>query len=461
MSAVDRAWLEMDRPGNPMVVNAIIEFDGPLDPEALRREMLARILRYPRFRERVDDHYSPPRWVEDSGFNPDYHVHLMSATRARANGGLHAAIEAQINQPLDRMLPLWRLFVFPRRDRGATVLFRAHHAMADGIALVQMLISCTDAEMAAHPHRHAARRGEGRRGPLAALIGRLERYNSAATKLGDFLREDLRHPSWIPAQLREARAMLATVNQVLRLPDRHPPALRQPLSGHRGIAWTTGIPFAPIHALAQAEDVSVNDVFLAAVAGAFARYLKAHGSAIEPGQPLRVSVPVNLRPRGFGTLGNCFGLVLVDLPLDAADGHERLVLVAQRMDQLKRTHAARTLLIALAAAGHLPVTLEKRLVSLVAAKSVAVVSNLRGPAEPMQVAGARIRDLIFWPPQAGGIGIGLSLFSYDERLSVGITADRALVAYPDRLIEAFEDEIAAMLAAGRAGATDSAAATGA
>lgn len=453
MTPVDRAWLEMDSPRNPMVVNAIIEFDGPVDAEALRSAMLERMLRYPRFRQRVENHRTSPRWVDDSGFNPDYHVHVIPLQRSRPDADIRAAIEAQVNKPLDRALPLWRLFVYARHDHGATVLFRAHHAMADGVALVQMLMQCTDEELAAHPHRSLAHGVHApRRGPFGGLIDRLESLNVAATRVADFLRDDLQHPQWIPGQLREVRRMLATVGHVLRLPEDNPPALRKPLSGHRSVAWTTGIPFEPMHELAQAEGVSVNDVFLAAVAGAFTRYLVEHGASVKPADPLRVSVPVNLRPRGFGTLGNCFGLVLVDLPLGHADWRERLALVTQRMDELKRTHAARTLLIALAAAGRLPVVLEKGLVNRVAAKSVAVVSNLRGPEAPMTFAGSRMRELIFWPPQAGGIGIGVSLFSYDGRLSIGVTADRALIAYPERLIEAFEDEVKAMLAPGKAAA---------
>ena len=445
MSAVDRAWLEMDSPGNPMVVNALIDFAPPLDPEALRAELLVRLLRYPRFRQRADDAHAPPRWVEDGELLADYHAHIEPPERWRPDGDLAAAVARQVCQPLDRALPLWRLFFYPRADGGLTVLVRVHHAIADGIALVQMLMALTDSGQHAASKEPALLLEHGRHGPLAGLITRLDALNQAAERIIDFGREDLRHPGRIPAQLRELRGLLASASQVLRPPQDNPPALRRPLSGHRALAWTSAIALAPVRRRARIEGVKVNDLFLAAVTAAFARYLAEQGVPVPVRQNLRVSVPVNLRPPKTGDLGNCFGLVLVDLPLGQGDRRKRLALVAERMAELKHSPTARSVLLALAAAGHLPVPLEKRLVGGVAGKSVAVVSNLRGPERPLRIAGVTLRELVFWPPQAGGIGVGVSLFSYRRRVSVGISADRALLADPARWLELFQEELQALL----------------
>lgn len=445
MSAVDRAWLEMDSPGNPMVVNALIDFAPPLQPQALRDELLARLRRYPRFRQRADDRHAPPRWVEDGEWLADYHAHIEPPGRWQPDGDLAAAVAQQVCQPLDRALPLWRLFLYPRADGGLTVLVRVHHAIADGIALVRMLMALTDSGQRAAAREPAVQREHGHHGPLAGLIARLDALNRAAERIIDFGREDLRHPGRIPAQWRELRGLLASAGRVLLLPQDNPEALRQPLSGQRALAWTSAIALAPVRRRARIEGVKVNDLFLAAVTAAFARYLAEQGVVIGARQNLRVSVPVNLRPPKGGDLGNCFGLVLVDLPLGQADRRKRLALVAERMAELKHSPTARSVLLALAAAGHLPVPLEKRLVGGVAGKSVAVVSNLRGPERPLCIGGVRLRELVFWPPQAGGIGIGVSLFSYCRRVSVGISADRALLAQPARWLELFQEELQALL----------------
>jgi len=52
-----------------------------------------------------------------------------------------------------------------------------------------------------------------------------------------------------------------------------------------------------------------------------------------------------------------------------------------------------------------------------------------------------MRNLVFWPPQSGGIGLGLSFFSYASRLSFGISADLALLPNPRGLLEAFRSEL--------------------
>ncbi|HVT37270.1 MAG TPA: WS/DGAT domain-containing protein, partial [Nevskiaceae bacterium] len=449
ISGVDRAWLEMDAPANPMVVNAVIEFEPPVNEYRLCAEMVERILRHPRFRQRAEMEPAPPRWVDDEAFNVEYHSQVIPPQQFPSDAMLRAAIEAQVSQPLDRTMPLWRLFVYARPDRSATVLFRAHHGLADGIALVQMLMQCLDGAPKKNGAAPAHEPRTRHHGPLGKLIDRLEWVNAMAERVGDFALADLRHPEWIPGQLREARDMATAVTHVLALPEDNPRELCRPLQARRSVAWAGDIPLAPVKRLAHATGAKVNDVFLAAVAGAFNRYLQVHGAALKQTQNLRVSVPVNLRPAGEQGLGNCFGLVLVDLPVGVRDWQQRLELVRQRMEQLKHSPTARVVLFSLAAAGHLPASFEKQLVRRVAAKSAAVVSNLRGPARAMALAGMRIRTLAFWPPAAETIGVGLSLFSFNRHITVGICADRGVVANAQSLLDALREELRAMSGATR------------
>src|SRR5581483_118014 len=144
-------------------------------------------------------------------------------------------------------------------------------------------------------------------------------------------------------------------------------------------------------------------------------------------------------------LGNHFGLVLLDLPVGEPDPAQRLRTVARRMNQLKESPQAHATMLGLAAASHLPVPFERRLVSRIGAKSVAVVSSLPGPKRHVRIAGARMRNLVFWPPQSGGIGLGLSFFSYAGQLSFGISADLALLPHPRGLLEAFRGELELLL----------------
>jgi diacylglycerol O-acyltransferase len=208
------------------------------------------------------------------------------------------------------------------------------------------------------------------------------------------------------------------------------------------VAWTDGIPFAPVRRLAHELDMRVNDIFMSLLAGAFGRLLPDVSD-------LRVSIPVNLRNGRGRDLGNQFGLVLLDLPIGVRDPLQRLHLISERMAFLKASLEAKVTLFGLAAAGHLPMPLEKRLVSLLGARSSAVVSNLPGPRRHVTLAGARMRNLVFWPPQAGGIGIGVSFFTYAGEFSIGVCADRNLLSSPSRLVAAMREELHLLCRHGR------------
>ncbi len=441
MSAVDRAWLEMDEPHNPMVVSAILELSGVEDIEQLSRRILEGLLRYPRFSQRADEHSSGLIWRDDGPVTVAYHLRIYHLNEDRPEHDLRHAVARELAAALDRSMPLWRMTFFVRHPGQVTVLFRAHHAVADGIALIKVLMSCTDDALApdvhaTHPRHH---------GPLGRLIDGLEAINRQLESVQQLIRADLRHPAQIVDQLRAGRAALAAAGRVLSLPDDNPVCFRRPLEGVRAVAWTRGIEFAPIKRYARRHAVKINDVFVSALAGAFTRYLHRTRPQDAPARNLRISVPVNLRSEDDGELGNRFGLVLLDLPLGIDDPVERLRIVAERARALKSSPEAKATLIGLGAAGHMPLALEKRLINFLADKAAAVVSNLPGPQEVLRFAGSQLSSVVFWPPQTGHIGIGVSLFSYAGRVSVGVSSDIALIPDPETLIEDFEAELAALL----------------
>ena len=444
LSAVDRAWLEMDEPSNPMVISAIFQLEGPVDAARLQKVMVERLLRYPRFRQRIERLPSAPEWVEEAQLDFSYHVAVKRMAPGAGDRELRKAISAEVSRELDHARPMWRLILFPCPSGKVTVLFRAHHALADGVALVTLLIDSTDSGFQRAPAVAAPEPPSASRpGPLGGLIGALEVVNDGLIKVLQMGRSR-RGRAQLMQKLQEGRDALAAVRSVLALPENNPASLRQTLSGRRGVAWTSDIELEPVRRQAKRLGVRVNDLMMAALSGAFARQLD--GLTLEPEQSLRISVPVNLRPGKGRSMGNHFGLVLLDLPVGEPEPRRRLRPVARRMAELKDSPQAKATLLGLAAAGHLPMPLERKLVASIGAKSVAVVSSLPGPARPVRIAGARMCNLVFWPPQSGGIGLGLSFFSYAGHISFGISADLALLPKPRLLVEAFRAELEQLLA---------------
>jgi WS/DGAT/MGAT family acyltransferase len=206
------------------------------------------------------------------------------------------------------------------------------------------------------------------------------------------------------------------------------------------VAWADPVPLSEVKLIGRVYDCSVNDVLLSSVAGALRSYLKRHGDDVD-GVTLRALVPVNLRPPDKAhKLGNRFGLVFLDLPLGIANPVERLYAVRANMHALKGSYQPVLALGILAAMGAGPKILQEQLLALLARNATAVMTNVPGPQQPLFLAGSSIASMMFWVPQSGDIGIGVSILSYDGAVQFGVVADRGLCPDPDRLIARFAPE---------------------
>jgi diacylglycerol O-acyltransferase len=209
--------------------------------------------------------------------------------------------------------------------------------------------------------------------------------------------------------------------------------LSRTLSGTRRVAFSRPLPLADLRDRARRLGATVNELLIAAVAGALREVLVAAGDA--PAD-VRALVPVNLRDRlpDAGTpLGNRFGLVFLQLPVGAADAAERLALVRARTAELKRSADAVVTWAVLAAVGHLP-ALEQLVIEFFARKASLVVTNVPGPRAPLHLAGREIGQIMFNVPHPGTLGLGVSVLSYAGGVTIGARADAAPMPDPGALV---------------------------
>ena len=151
MDPADVAWLHMDRPTNLMVVNTVLWFDVPVDQASVLEMFGERVVsRFRRFRQRVADPaltlapWAAPEWVDDAGFALADHV---SRTRLPASGdqrALQRTASDLAGRPLRKDRPLWELHLLDGYGDGGALVLRTHHAIADGAALMQVLLSLAD-----------------------------------------------------------------------------------------------------------------------------------------------------------------------------------------------------------------------------------------------------------------------------------------------------------------------------
>jgi diacylglycerol O-acyltransferase / wax synthase len=457
MSGVDTAWLHMDRPTNLMQIMGVMTFRRRLALAALRERVAARFLVHPRFRMRPIEGALGASWERMEPFDLRAHVRQ----RTLPSGGGDAALQRLLGRlaatPLDPARPRWEFLLIHVTPRRSAVVVRIHHCYADGIALVRVILGLGDDEPSAPQVDDAVR------GPAADRADRtdddagwlstatLERaWREASALAGQGLHLAL-HPSEAAAAAMTGVGIAAELAHLALLADEPPSALRGTLAGDKGIAWARPWPLAAVRAAAKALGCTINDLLVTAVAGALARWLRTRDAAPPRGLQVRAAVPVNLRPAGSeAALGNRFGLVFVELPVGACRTPERLARVHERMQALKASHQPLMTLGLLAALGLGPRRLQDGAVDLLSRKASLVMSNVPGPREPLPLLGVPVDAMMFWVPQSGDVGLGVSVLTYDGQVQFGVMADRGLVADPMALAAGFPLELRALARLGRA-----------
>ena len=456
MSKVDTAWLRMERPTNRMMITGVLMFAGPLDPAAIRSLLAERFLAFRRFRQRAAVGVNGAHWEIDADFDLDAHVRVAALPGAAGKPELEAFVSELASTSLDHSRPLWQFHVIenyrPDGQAGTGVLVaRVHHCYADGLALVQVLLSLTDTAPQPEAHAELARtwlkrdRGTVVERLLEPMQGGLQKMLAAGEKTWGKLAQMIADPAVAAELAHEGSEITRELGIALTLSDDPKTALKGRLGRAKRVAWAEPLPLAEVKTLGKALGCTVNDVLLACAAGAIRGYLRACGDDVD-GLTIRATVPVNLRPLEHAKkLGNHFGLVFLDLPIGESNPLRRLERVAACMRDLKGRRQAVVAFGLLAALGMAPAALQQPALDLFSRKASAVATNVPGPQQPLFMAGVEVRELMFWVPQTGSIGLGLSILSYNGSVHFGVIADSKRVRDPDAIVQRFAGEFEKLL----------------
>ncbi len=452
MSGVDTAWLRMDRPGNPMVIAGVMIFADPLDIGRVRETIRARFLCFPRFRQRPVEEMSGTRWETDPEFDLERHVRRVGLPGAGGKTDLEELVSDLVSSPLDPARPRWQFDLVERYRGGSALVARIHHCYADGIALMRVLLSLTDpSPVAAVPAAAAEVPDEDANDPWSRLFAPVTETVAGALRLGGVLWQDyielVTHPMRAVEYAGRGLDIAAEASRLALMSSDSPTRLKGSLTGVKRVAWAEPMALPDIKEVGLSLGCSINDVLVAAVVGALRSHLETQGDRVE-GIEVRAIVPVNLRPAGHDdALGNHFGLVFLDLPLGIANPLARLYEVSRRMRELRHSSQPVLVLGLLGAVGMGPKLIEEQVLDVLSRNASMVITNVPGPREPLYLAGARLAEHVFWVPQAGNIGIGISILSYAERVHFGVIADKHLVADPHAVVDRIPLEFDTLLLA--------------
>jgi diacylglycerol O-acyltransferase / wax synthase len=441
MSSVDAAWLGMEDPTNLMMVTGVMALDGPVDLKRLRLTLTRRLAPFARFHQRVVRPRSRgnlPHWEDDTNFDVDNHVSHMALPAPANDATLRSLVSDLMSEPLDFSKPLWHMHVIDGYRGGSVILTRVHHSIADGIALVRVVLSLTDDAPGARPPAAARRQPKaGRRLPLDWLPAAIRRGLSAGQELAA-------RPDRVLDLARLGAHGAYRLGRLVMLPPDPVTVFKGKLGRRKRAAWSESLPLDDFKNVGKAFGVTINDVLIATATGALRRYMERRGEKTS-GVAIRASVPVNLRaPERAHELGNAFGLVFITLPLGVVDPVRRLRAIKKEMDGLKRSPEALVAFGVLSLMGLTPVEVEQVGLRFFGSKATTVLTNVPGPRHPLYMAGRRIDRIMFWVPQSGRLGLGISIISYAGGVMLGVASDARLVPDPERIVDAFKLEFEAM-----------------
>jgi diacylglycerol O-acyltransferase len=486
LSGMDAAFLNMETRSTFGHVSSLNLFDvtgvgadGFFDgTRALVEERLGLLAPFRRRLVEVPLGLDLPYWIEDPDFDLDFHVRHHAVPAPGTPQQLSDVISRIHARPLDRSRPLWELYVVDGVDGGrmAATFTKVHHATIDGASGAMMLAALLDLDKEGqhpepvpwHPEAVPTDRQliertmlEYLRRPekFVRLSVRTLRELSTATRNGGLrvMADLIAQPIPGPVGNFMRQRLRGTDNEV-----DDPPALpataapRTPwnatIGAHRRFAYTT-VPLADAKSVRHAVGCTFNDVVMALCSGTLRRYLAKHDCL--PAEPLVAMVPVSVRTGAEeDTYQNRVSAMFADLATNEPDPRRRIARVKATMDRAKtdfRAIPAETLqdftqfAPPAIAARAMRMYSRLRIADRTAPPFNLVISNVPGPSFPLYGAGAELKH--FYPVSAiaDGVGLNITVQSYNGNLDFGFVCDRDLIPDVWMMTDLLQESMAELL----------------
>jgi WS/DGAT/MGAT family acyltransferase len=444
MSALDAAFFYLERTGQLLHVGGVYTVEGALDFDRLRTDLTSRLHLIPRYTERVVPvpfNLGHPTWEPDPHFDIRHHVVRHTLRAPGDDAQLVTLVSRLFAQPLHRGRPLWEIHQIDghRGDRSA-LFTKVHHCMIDGVSGVQLLGVIFDPSPRPQPVPPPERTTEPP--PLPSPASQLVRAVREGVETGvdrvRALAELARRPAVAFTELGKAGEAIGALARIVLAGT---PGT--PFNGHvstlRRVVWVS-FSLNETKAIKNRLGGTVNDVVLATITSALRRFLERRG--LRPDRTeLRAMLPVNVRRADEHLhLGNRVSMLVAPLPVGIFDPLERLRQIRTATAQLKEQGQAAQMTRMLDLLELLPAPLQRPLgwLQVQAAPVNTICTNVPGPPVSLYVQGLRLETLVPMVPLAQGVGLAFAILSYADTLTIGITADPALVPDVERLTELLE-----------------------
>ncbi|MCB0932762.1 MAG: wax ester/triacylglycerol synthase family O-acyltransferase [Mycobacterium sp.] len=465
LTGLDAVFLALDSPTVCSHLGCVAVLEPPARGPALTLRRLTEIIESrlhlaPPFRRRLVEvpfGLDQPYWIEDPGFEIDFHIREFALPSPGDDRQLATAAACLHERPLDRTRPLWEMYLIHGLAGGRKALYaKVHHAAIDGVAGNNLLVALFDPTARPHIERTAIPwRPDQEPGAVRLLARSAASAARQPFRLGRLSAQVLRS---LPALATSpGRPRLPVIDRLLprRGPGPAAPPLIAPptpfnkMLGPRRVCAFGSLPLTTVKQIKNSAGATVNDVVMAVCAGALRRWLHHHNAL--PEGPLLAAVPVNIRGRDQNaTEGNRLAKIIAPLPTHLDGPGERLRAVCESMAAAKNqfsgippdlfSEIAQLSTPALAKPACRLAT-RVRLLERISPLNL-FVSNVPGPAVDMYMGGWRLLSAYPISTIADGQGLNITVLGSRGRLNVGIVADPELV--PD--VEAIMNGLIAELA---------------
>lgn len=491
MSGADNAWRRLGTADNLTTITGVLTFEDEITYEELCDQLDRRLVRFDRFRQFLGGrkrNIRRPYWERIEDFDLETHVYRLDLPEPKDKATLQRFVGTLSSRPLDERRPLWEAYLFEEYEGGSAVVVRLNHCLGDGFALMWVLFGLADKpeeiefpigglstpdrpeeELAAEAEEADATALNGgaavedgssvggtsgpeppEPGSTDSIAVETEEDESATPESGTSV--DSSEDSELSDSeggggsifdgLKLAGTAAKTALELLLMSDEPQTSLHDDIGPSKRAAWTKEMDIGEIKAIGEVHDATINNVMLAATAGVFHRTLESRGEDTTDLE-LRCTVPVNLKPmdQRDESLGNYFGLAFVPVPVDDRGLDERIEMIRDRADVKKLGIQAYIMYQVLSLGGWIPEPIFNAILPQFEHSATAVVSNVPGPMSSIELNGHEVKEIMFWNPQAIDQGLSVSIFTYDGTVQVGVSGDANLIPEPEKMTQAFEEEV--------------------
>jgi diacylglycerol O-acyltransferase / wax synthase len=450
LSGLDTSFLELERGPAHMHVASTLVFEGPApDYEELTQQVDSRLYLVPRFRQRLRFvPFARPKWVDDPRFNLAYHVRHTALPPPGSEEQLRILAARIFSQRLDRSKPLWEMWLVDGLDGGRfAIVAKSHHCLVDGVAGIDLTTVLFDAEREPdqppepEPWLPAPEPADAEL--LAEAL--VERVTSPAEALRDVGRVMAAPRKLLGSVIDGLEAVGALARAGVAAPSS---PFNVDIGPYRRFAWARA-ELAELKRIKDEVGGTVNDVILAAVAGALGRYLRARGQSTHDLE-LRAMVPISVRTTDErGALGNRVSSFMAPLPIWCEDPIERLRLVSETMGDLKQSKQAVGASLLTELTDFAPPTITGQAARLQSRQRFfnLVVTNVPGPQFPLYLMGRELQAVFPMVPLAKRQAVCFGVMSYHGAVNFGLIGDFEAMSDLDVLVGDLEAALAELVEA--------------